>query len=109
MGTRRWKIAVALLSAMLLASLAAIFLLCGRAGPPLSYEGDRPLIERTRQRAATIFRSDGDSVAQDSVPIVLHLSDRTCVVLGMPSGGDPYLACDDRRTLEVMEERASVS
>jgi hypothetical protein len=109
--TRWWtskRLVVALLVMLLVASLAANLILYRKPGRPLFGEGDRPLIERT----VRLFVLDGITsradIERETFPIVMRLSDRTCVELRRHDGRGRRAACYNRRG-RVTEEIDSVS
>ena len=91
---------------LLIATFAAIAILYPRATRPLVYDQDQALVERATRQAAELTKGTPD-VAGTTFPIVMHLSDRSCVELRStdPRGDGSYSACYRRSDGNFIEER----
>lgn len=101
-----WKLTSAILLALLLAAIVAIGILYMRTILPLVDSHQQPLVERAQRQAAMAFNEEPNDIARTSFPVVLELSDRTCVELRpMRKHDGRYLACYDAASRQVVEER----
>jgi hypothetical protein len=105
----RWtsKPFVIALLLLLAASLAANLLLYRKANRPLFEEGDRPLIERT----VGLFTRGGANhaaIEAETFPLVMRLSDRTCVELRRHDGRGYQRACYDGRNRPIEQSEGIV-
>lgn len=70
--------------------------------------GDAPVVSHAMNDAQKLFRSEPINIAS-RLPVVIRMSDRTCVELRpyskVPAG--TYLACYDNRNGHLIEERAT--
>jgi len=99
------RLILAMLLTFLIIALVAIAILWQQAARQLVASHQRPLVEQAQRQAATHFRQKPEAIARMTFPIVLQLSDRTCVELRpirRQDGG--YLACYDTGTGQVVEE-----
>ena len=103
----RHRLIIGALLLLLTVSAVGNVILYGKASRPLFAEGDRPLIERTVAHFAALNRTSDSEVRAQSFPLVLHLSDRTCVELRRDYGRGHRGACYDRRD-RLLEEVESV-
>ena len=105
--------AVAILAGLLFVAFVSLVILWERARLPLYDEADRPLIDRSVQRAAQQWSTDPREVRRRTFPIVMRFGPRACVELrprsnSGPHGGPHYLACYEGAASEPDEERISV-
>ena len=99
------KLIVGVLALLLLAALIATAILYPLATRPLVLPGDEALVERA-QRDAVGSRRGGSLQASRTFPIVLRLSDRSCVELrsSNQSRGLNYLVCYAKASGQKIEE-----
>jgi hypothetical protein len=96
---------ILLLSLLLAASLAANVWLYPRATRPLVQPSQQGLVERARRHAGKAYGADATRQARVTFPIVMTLSDRSCVELRSTRKdrvGD-FLACYDPKTGQLLE------
>lgn len=99
---------VATLLVLLAAATVAIAILYLRAVRPSVAAHQQPLVERTQRQAASEFRVKPESITETSYPLVMELTDKTCVELRPYQQGDGgYLACYNTRTGRLVETRAT--
>jgi hypothetical protein len=98
---------ILLLSLLLAASLAANVWLYPRATRVLVQPAEQPLVERARRHAARAYGADAARQARVTYPIVMTLSDRTCVELRSTreDRAGNFLACYDPKTGQLLEAR----
>ena len=109
--TTRTRLVFLALVVMLLATAAGLFILYPRATRPLVYAHQQALVDRTINQAAKEFREPPSDLRRLTFPIVMELSDRTCVELRSSSnqhGAVGYLACY-KKAGEIIEERIKSS
>lgn len=95
----------AMLAILLVGALAAIAILYPRATRPLVAEHQHALVAAAQRDAATFFGANADEIRRRSFPIVISLSDRTCVELKPLHGGNGgYVACYDAKSGHLVEE-----
>lgn len=103
---RSSRLAIAILSALLGASLIAVAILYPLALRPLVRSGDTALVERARRDAALL----GVSKELKTFPIVMRLGDRNCAELRstLADGAGSYVACYDAHTGNKVEELSAI-
>jgi hypothetical protein len=91
---------------LLIAALVAIGVLYPRATRPLVFDHDQALIERATRQAADLTKGNPD-IVRTTFPIVMHLTDRSCVELRSTrsDGAGTYTVCFERQTGNFIEER----
>lgn len=106
--THHSRLVMFTLSGMLVAAALALVVLYPRATRSLVQPHQQQLVDRAERGAAALL-GDPDDQRRITFPIVMELSDRTCVELRSTAadGGGNYLACYSRSG-ELLEERASV-
>ena len=102
----REKGLVSILTALLLGAIVGLGVFYIKATRPLYYPEDEALIKRAVADAAVHFRAPEEEILRISFPIVMQLSDRTCVEL-RPKRADlgGYLACYRAPNSDRVEER----
>ena len=95
-----------MLSVLLLAAMVAITILHPAATRSFVTPDEQPLVERARRDAAAAFGETSQALARTTFPVVMQLSDRTCVELRpirRNEGG--YSVCYAAGTDQIIEER----
>lgn len=93
---------------LLLMSISAFYVMYSRMPPPLAEPYQQPLVKRAEREAARALRKTPEAMPRISYPIVMRLTDRTCVELNSVGHRERfYLACYDNSTGELVEERIS--
>jgi hypothetical protein len=93
---------------LLVGASVGLAVLYPRATRSLVQPDQQHLVQRAEQAAAVTFQHSPDDERRITFPIVMELSDRTCVELRSmrADGGGNYLACYSRNG-QVLEERAT--
>ncbi len=111
MSERKLKAVIGVLATLLFAAVIIALVLFERARLPLYHESDRPLIERSIQKAAREWRTTPREVERLTFPIVMSFGPlRICVELRArsdsgPHGGPVYQACYEGSSQELVEEK----
>jgi hypothetical protein len=97
------------LTALLVAAAVALTVLYPRAMRSLVQPHHQHLVDRAERQAAATFSHTLEDQRRLTFPMVMELSNRTCVELRSTAadGGGNYVACYSRGG-EVLEERATV-
>ena len=105
---RRYKVLLVMLVLALTTALAGLVALYPSATRTLFEPRHQQLIDRAEQAAAKTFRHSIEDQRRITFPMVMEMSDRTCVELRshVADGGGNYLACYSKSGA-VLEERAS--
>lgn len=109
LNVRHWRLISAKLFLLLIAAVAGLAILYPRATRSLVQPQQQPIVDRAEREAAATFRHSPEDQRRITFPMVMEMSDRTCVELRSSAGdgGGNYLACYSRGG-EVLEERATV-
>jgi len=101
-STRSTTVALTLLLLIAAAAIATLYPLATR---PTFRPGDEAFIERAKADARANFRG-ADAYGRNAFPVVMRLSDRTCVELRSykTDGAGSYIACYDRQAGKKIEE-----
>jgi hypothetical protein len=101
----RWKTAAITLVVLLLAAVVCDVLLYPRATRPLVLPGNDAAVADAQRGMATEMRTTVEEVRRLTFPIVMSLSDRTCVELRANGRvGIDYVECRDTRG-KIIERR----
>lgn len=105
---RRFKILLVMLVLALIAALAGLAVLYPRATRTLFEPHQQQLVDRAEQAAAKTFRHSVEDQRRITFPMVMEMSDRTCVELrsDVADGGGNFLACYSKSGV-LLEERAT--
>jgi hypothetical protein len=97
------------LSLLLVAAVAGLAILYPRATRTLVQPHQQHLVDRAEREAAATFGHSAGDQRRITFPMVMEMSDRTCVELRSTAadGGGNFLACYSK-TGELLEERATV-
>jgi hypothetical protein len=97
------------LSLLLVAAVAGLAILYPRATRTLVQPHQQHLVDRAEREAAARFGHSTADQRRITFPVVMEMSDRTCVELRSTAadGGGNFLACYSK-TGELLEERATV-
>ena len=100
---------IVLLTLLLLAACIAIAFLYPLSTRFVIAAEHEEIVEKARRDARNLFRDGGEN-DRKTFPVVMKLSDRTCVELRprVVNRVAPYVACYDNRTGEVLEERVEI-
>lgn len=106
---RRSRLLMIILSVLLVAAVTGLAIFYASATRSLVQPHQQQLVERAEREAAATFGHSPEDQRRITFPIVMELSDRTCVELrsAAAEGGGNYVACYSR-TGELLEERATV-
>lgn len=95
---KRWRAAAITLAVLLLAAVVCDVLLYPRAMRQLVAPGDEARVADVQRDMATLMRTTVEDVRRLTFPIVMHMSDRTCVELRAKGRvGNDYVECRDTR------------
>ncbi|MDB5671983.1 MAG: hypothetical protein JWO25_2942 [Alphaproteobacteria bacterium] len=96
---------IAVLTVLLILSLAANLYLYPRTTKPQVLPEQQALVDRARRHAAAAYGADAAEQARVTYPIVIALSDRTCVELRSTreDRAGNFIACYDPKTGQRLE------
>ena len=102
------RLIVVTLAGLLMVAVAGLAILYPSATRSLVRPHQQSLVDRAERAAAAMFSHSIEDQRRITFPLVMELSDRTCVELRSTAwdGGGNYLACYSRNG-ELVEERGS--
>jgi flagellar basal body-associated protein FliL len=104
----RSRLIILILGVLLMGAAIGLAILYPRATRSLAQPQHQPLVQRAEQEAAATFHHSPEYQRRITFPVVMELSDRTCVELRSTAadGAGNYLACYSPSG-QVLEERAT--